>query len=163
MNEDKIQNALHHHCLCKQNRFAIPNAYLYHNESDLLSVSRSGYVQEYEIKISKADFRADFKKYRHREYQNPGFDRGPAYFSYVAPEGIIEVKDLPEYAGLLHYKEGCVAGENGYVTIVKKAMRFKNSQKLSIKQCLELCGKLSFRYWDMRRRTNPLRGGGDEI
>lgn len=35
-------------------------------EADLVSVTRSNLIHEFEIKISKSDFRADFKKVKHR-------------------------------------------------------------------------------------------------
>lgn len=45
------------------NHFPIaPNVCAYGWESDMLSVLKSGYINEYEIKISLSDFRADAKK-----------------------------------------------------------------------------------------------------
>ncbi len=35
-------------------------------EADLVSVTRSNFIHEYEIKISRSDFLADFKKTKHR-------------------------------------------------------------------------------------------------
>lgn len=43
------------------------NVYLYNEESDFLSISKDMYTHEFEIKISRSDFKADFKKSRHIE------------------------------------------------------------------------------------------------
>jgi hypothetical protein len=40
-----------------------PNIYIdQNNEMDLMGLRRSGYIDEIEIKLSKSDFQADFKK-----------------------------------------------------------------------------------------------------
>jgi hypothetical protein len=41
------------------------NVYLFKNESDWLSFLQSGFCYEVEIKISRSDFKADFKKEKH--------------------------------------------------------------------------------------------------
>lgn len=47
----------------------IANAYIYDNESDYLSISRKNIATEVEIKISRSDFKADFKKPKHSAYK----------------------------------------------------------------------------------------------
>ncbi len=63
MNERKIQSALfkafHSH------PYKFTNAYYFNNESDWLSFLASGFCYEVEIKISRSDFKADFKKEKH--------------------------------------------------------------------------------------------------
>jgi len=59
MTETDIQNYLHR-CFAGRN-YEIPNVYLYDWESDFISVTRAGYIHEYEIKISKSDFKNDVK------------------------------------------------------------------------------------------------------
>ena len=34
-------------------------------ECDVISISKSNYIYEYEVKISRSDFKADFKKPKH--------------------------------------------------------------------------------------------------
>ena len=45
-------------------RYFLNNLYVFSNswESDYLSLTKSGYLYEGEVKISKSDFKADFKK-----------------------------------------------------------------------------------------------------
>lgn len=66
MNEYVIQDLIYK-WLVGHHINIIPNLYLYQWESDMISVTKSGYVHEYEIKISKKDFYADFlKKEKHQ-------------------------------------------------------------------------------------------------
>lgn len=64
MTEKLIQKALrinfnsHNYIFC--------NAFYFENESDFLSFLPNGYCYEIEIKISRSDFKADFKKIKHK-------------------------------------------------------------------------------------------------
>ena len=104
--------------------FSMPNYTYFCNESDFLTVTKNGYVDEYEIKISRSDYRADQKKERWELYKTrPHLRRGttfsysqyphttvfyrryPNRFWYVTPEGLITPDELPEYAGLITRNE----------------------------------------------------------
>jgi hypothetical protein len=103
-------------------------------ECDVLSVTKSDYICEYEIKISKSDFKADFKKEKHTlitervfnetvtlkkvgkktfEIKNPYY--APNYFYFVVTENLVTLDEVPEYAGLIYVKE------NGSFETIKKA------------------------------------------
>ena len=46
--------------------FLAPNIYLeYGTEMDLMGIRKSGYIDEIEIKLSRQDYRADFRKESH--------------------------------------------------------------------------------------------------
>lgn len=77
-------------------------------EYDVLSVSLSGMVHEFEVKISRSDFKADFKKNKLQLYSSFGINTTviPNYFSYVCPEGLIKVEEIPIYSGLYYAKDG---------------------------------------------------------
>ena len=64
MNERSIQNQIHNYFSGRI--YEIPNVYLYDWESDFISVTRAGYIHEYEIKISKSDFNNDAKSKTHK-------------------------------------------------------------------------------------------------
>lgn len=64
MNEANIQNYLHRYFTGRL--YEIPNIYLFDWESDFISVTRAGYIHEYEIKISKSDFNNDAKSKAHK-------------------------------------------------------------------------------------------------
>ncbi len=127
MTESDIQFALYQKY--QQRQMVMPNVYVLRagfdtHESDFLTVTANGYIDEYEIKISRQDFKADLKKHRHLAYTHlspwtwayrpygwwgktgPYTEIGskaryPNRFWYVVPEGLIDVEDLPEHAGLL--------------------------------------------------------------
>lgn len=98
---------------------AAPNLFLYPWESDLIIVNKSGYISEYEVKLSVSDFRNDFKKQGHikshtnfyGEYLNgntkheslvKGF--GPNRFFYCFPADMIPHSEVPEWAGIIHIR-----------------------------------------------------------
>lgn len=68
MTEKYIQRALfkafHSHV------YKFTNVYFFNNESDWLSFLSSGFCYEVEIKISRSDFKADFKKEKHQIHQS---------------------------------------------------------------------------------------------
>jgi hypothetical protein len=84
-------------------------------ECDLISVNPQGLLCEWEIKISRSDFQADFRKERKHRCLALGQGRvarrrGSAleyqfltcsYFSYACPAGLLRESDLPPYAGLV--------------------------------------------------------------
>ena len=63
MTEKSIQKALFH--LFNSHEYKFTNTYFFNNESDFLSFLSSGFCYECEIKISRSDFKADFKKEKH--------------------------------------------------------------------------------------------------
>lgn len=84
-------------------KYCIENLYVFNWESDFLCCTKSGIYYEYEIKVSRSDFRADKKKKnKHLILEGVQEDRRPNYFYYAVPEGLIEAKDVPDYAGLVY-------------------------------------------------------------
>jgi len=68
----------------------------FNHECDIISVSKAGYATEYELKISKADLKADFRK-KHDHSDN----KIKALF-YVFPEYLRDCIELiPDKAGIL--------------------------------------------------------------
>jgi hypothetical protein len=83
-------------------------------ECDVISVSKSDYIYEYEIKISRSDFKKDFIKEKHNHIINEKFTyirkkellfRVCNYFNYVVPKDLISPDEVPEYAGLIYINE----------------------------------------------------------
>ena len=71
-------------------------------ENDLISVTKSGLVHEFEIKLSKADLLADFKKpYRKHDKLRERAPGIPSYFWFVIYEFEICLTEIPDYAGLI--------------------------------------------------------------
>jgi len=177
MNEYTIQDWLYGFTAYRKHESQIPNIYLYFWESDFISVTLAGFVHEFEIKISKADFKHDFKKTeRHESIENGlirvadgrsewmrKFDeihgnkfkdtlmrKRPNYFWYVCPPGLIAVSDVPKYAGLLY------AGNTFYDTPVKAAPRL-HGEKISENARRRIGRTYGFKYWDLRKTLNDMR------
>ena len=105
------------------------------HEADVLGINKAGFIYEYEIKRSRSDFKADFKKkHKHRNLKERishriynVWENGkitnktqkvimiPSRFFYACEENLISPEEIPEYAGLVYVNE--VSG----LTEIKKA------------------------------------------
>jgi len=83
-------------------------------ECDVISISKSDYIYEYEVKISRADFKKDFIKEKHTNIINEKYTRVskgelvyllPNYFNFVTPTNLISIDEVPDYAGLIYMDE----------------------------------------------------------
>jgi hypothetical protein len=83
-------------------------------ECDVLSISKSDYIYEYEIKISRSDYKRDFIKPKHSNIINEKYTKtikkelnylSANYFTYVVPTGLISIEEVPVYAGLIYFNE----------------------------------------------------------
>lgn len=78
-------------------------------ECDVIEITKAGYWVEYEVKTSRADYLADFKKSKTRRGETvtkhglleSDPTKGPSRFFFVAPMGLIKPEDLPKWAGLI--------------------------------------------------------------
>ena len=67
MNSSFIDKCLHNKF--HSHKYQLSNSFIYSEESDFFSVTGAGYAQEVEIKISRSDFKADFKKRKHEDFR----------------------------------------------------------------------------------------------
>lgn len=151
--EQFVQDRLYYWLNRKGHDMIVPNATRFiSKEADLISVTKAGYIYEYEIKTSVRDYRADFKKeWKHQRYgeglfldSKNGYRRGPNRFFYAVPEGLIDPSDVPDYAGLIYVREKACFNEE-----VKPAPT-RHREKITASQWWDLCRKLMWRYWDGR-------------
>lgn len=94
-------------------KYDIDGLYVFNDwESDKILETKSGYIYEFEIKVSRADFKNDFK---HKKEKYDKFNLilegkedvlTPNYFSYACPENLISEEEIPSYAGLVYVTEG---------------------------------------------------------
>lgn len=121
--------------------------------ADLLFISRSGYATEIEIKISRADWKAD----RHKQK----FDRERphiARFFYAVPETLADSQPewTPEYTGLLIVR----AAHNSYsfdeVTEARAAIR-RPAQKMSDREIARVHRSAYFRFWEQEMARLQVR------
>ena len=104
--EKLIQQQLRYSFLSPSSvKYFTENLNVYDWESDVLKITKSGYAYEFEIKISRGDFKNDFKhkKKKHLLLENKeNNSKMPNYFYYVVPEGLVTEDEVPEYAGLIY-------------------------------------------------------------
>lgn len=157
--EKTVQNVLVRHLMKMRYNMIVPNCKLYGYEADMLSLSKSGMISEFEIKISTSDFRADAKKVKkHRLLASNRAQRKtkrgsktlkPNYFYYIAPEGVIPEDEVPRYAGFIEIIPGIGP------KVIKKASRL-HGIKADDKQKAYLGRSLMYRYWKSRMNDKNL-------
>lgn len=139
-------------------------------ESDFFMVNVGGYTYEVEIKVTIADFKVDARKVdkhsilkdgtyssrvgHHRKdvpssskdsiewvtTQKP-WGRRPNKFFYAVPEGMIDIADVPAYAGLMY------ARENDIITVKEAPFIHKEKMKLEHLLCMKF-----YCYWQENLR-----------
>lgn len=84
-------------------RYILNNLYVFGWESDTLILTKSGYWYEIEIKISRKDFKNDFRNKHDKQatLADIASTLKPNYFYYAVPENMLEVEEIPNYAGLI--------------------------------------------------------------
>lgn len=120
------------------------NAFLGRYECDFLGIRRSGFIDEFEIKLTRSDFRADFCKscedvLKHDELLNGKLP--PNYFYFVAPEGIIKLEELNPKYGLIEVTD------KGVLKTRKEARRL-HKDKASDEQKISLLKKHHWKWWN---------------
>ena len=141
----------------------IPNYYVGGYEADVYKISKAGITTEFEIKISKSDFKVDFSK-GFIKYDGTTINKHDLIsqgkrtnkFYFVVPEGLILKEEVPEYAGLIY----CT--KEGYLKVIKnskllhKGSHFEKDPNLYEK----LLGNLLFRE---RNASRALRNAKNYI
>jgi len=129
----------------------VPNCYInfgtsVDHECDLIIIKRSGYAEEIEIKMSKSDFKADFKK-KHRH-----IDERLQHLYYAIPSEIYEqCKELiPEYAGVFTITK---YEDRAFTKCVKSAPK-KKCRKLTTEEQLKIARLGVMRVWNLKEKYN---------
>lgn len=90
-----------------RSEFTVPNVFFFgeknKTESDIVEVTKTGYLVEYEVKTSRSDFLADRRKSKWSFYKF-NYHKAPKYFYYILPKGTAKVEELPDFAGLVEYE-----------------------------------------------------------
>jgi hypothetical protein len=122
------------------------------HECDMFIVKRSGLAVEVEIKRSKQDLLADFKK-RHNHHER---DNKINEFYYAIPEEIYGkcVGLFPEDAGVFICQRGY--NDRIHATKIKDAKKIKGSRKLTIEEQLKVAKLGCMRIWNLKRKIIKL-------
>lgn len=146
--EQSIQKALRYKILSPSSvKYFTENLNVYDWESDVLKITKSGYAYEFEIKISRADFKNDFKhkKKKHNLLEQKEGNI-PNYFYYVVPTDLIKEDEIPEYAGLIYIDATIFGSGKPYYSFneIRKAPKL-HSNKID-EHNLKLVDKFYYNY-----------------
>lgn len=139
---------------CRRGVFiSAPNIFLCCGESDFIEVTQHGYIYEYEVKTSLADYRADFKKTvwaksgripKHDLLSGKCSDPTiclPRRFHFVIPHQLEQQVDTLPYAGLI------VVNEFGVFKPRVKAPLLKQAAKITEAQRAQILESLVHKFW----------------
>lgn len=166
---------MRNHAMGMQHEWITPNAMLYAWESDLLTVTRSSMVHEFEIKCTRADLLQDLKKPKHSQGQllhghfldkpkGQGWTipeskeddrkragaivcRRPNYFSFAMP---CEIFRKLAHGTLPTYAGIYTVDEYGRVR-QEHAPRQLHREAISNEDLLALARRIHYRYWNELR------------
>lgn len=107
-------------------------------ECDVLELTKAYFFREYEIKVTRSDFFADRKKLRSVSFGETATkysllakasERGPSAFYYCVPAGLVEVDEVPVWAGLIEFTK--YANARGFISeaTVKQAPRLHSHRR----------------------------------
>lgn len=119
-----------------------------HHECDVLSVSNSGYLTEFEIKVSKSDLKADLKK-RHNHNS-----KRLKYQYFAIPKELKECVELiPENFGIVIVSEDKYSDGSDYYRVkeIRKPKK-NNARKISDEEFINLCRLSAMRFWSVKRK-----------
>lgn len=137
------------HNICIPN---IRSFLLYTGESDLVALTNSKWLKEYEIKISVADLKKDLKKAKHLFWNEP--KNLVSELWYAMPKDIYKEElniYIPDYAGiaLAYIDKSKILFE-----IKRKAIRKESARKLTDYECFRIARLGSIRYWINRYKES---------
>lgn len=92
--------------------FQLPRSFIYEWESDYWAMTKDGVTREYEIKISRSDFRKDAKKDKHKDST-----KGANFFYYVCPDDVIKPEEVDKKYGLIY------VDKSGFTRVVKRGLK----------------------------------------
>lgn len=149
--EKDILNILNQYFFAKSSiKYLINNLYVFSWESDYLALTKSGLFYEIEVKISRNDFKNDFKKTKKHmilENNNDLAIHKPNFFYYAVPENLIHESEIPDYAGLIYVHNKYFP----YYDIVKKSPQLTKN-KINIDE-LKLTDKFYYNMWQWKNNA----------
>jgi hypothetical protein len=169
--ERSIQNALFDYLRWRGYLLACPNyTPVGWWECDLLGITKAGFAVEFEIKLTRADFKADAGKAKVRfgmkdgrfgkivgeakhDLLACGHEKGPNRFFYVVPDGMLSEEDVPEWAGLI----ACLPYHGDRISlVVRKEAPKLHKQKADERVIHHMSSVFYWRFWNLRRGLTEL-------
>jgi hypothetical protein len=125
------------------------------HEADMFIIKKSKYAVEVEIKRTKSDLMADFKKLHKHE------DNRIHELYYAIPDNLYEsCKSLiPKHAGIITCERWYVSWEKKWsITVRTRRNPIKNilARKLTDKECLKIAHLGTMRIWNLKNKIIKL-------
>ncbi len=128
-------------------------------EADLIVMTKSGYLSEVEIKISKSDFDNDFKK------KHSHGSKKIKYFYYAFPKDLMEkynlIEEVPNHAGVISVDRRRLRTlkinpfhKNHSGCEIEKKPKLLYNYKLSLEEQYKLARLGAIRVWSLKQRMN---------
>lgn len=114
-----------------QGEITLPNFYTGTHESDVFVIRDSGICYDFEVKISRKDYFADFKKKGKHDQIQAG-DCIANKFCFVVPIGLVKPEEVPVYAGLIYF-------DNGALQEVKSGRLLHKDKRISLASIAKSC------------------------
>ena len=162
--EKGVQDILRYKFLSPSTKkYEVANLYVYGWESDYLIITQSMLVYEIEIKISRNDFKNDFKNKQDKHLLFEGgemlgkFSKAggmPNYFYYAVPAGLIKPEEVPEYAGLIYVKQ--------WGTEIVKDAKKLTDEKFDLEK-MKLTDKFYYSMWNWKDKFDKFRDADEKI
>lgn len=138
MKTKDLEIAITQYCLIICNHeIVVPRCSSVGFEADILSVTKTAFIHEFEIKVSRQDFKVDKNKNKWQFYEKVG-TYCPNYFWYTCPVDLIKPDEIKDYQGLIY------VNEDRSVNIIKQAKRIQ-SKKCNKKVYRRMVRSLSYK------------------
>lgn len=135
-------------------RVVIPNVYPHprYKEMDIMAIRPSGYVEEIEVKLTKSDYAADFRKTLNikdglvNKNKHQALKEGLSLcnrFYFLMPQDLADGIVVPEHAGLY------ILSNSGWIELIKKAPLL-HRRKITPEIEMNVLKNLQYRYWTQR-------------
>jgi hypothetical protein len=150
MTEGELANHLAKWLDCNH-KLIVPNALLDYFEADLVAVSKSLYLSEYEIKVAKSDLEREFKCCN-KESKRYAMESGSPYASCQSyywlavhePLAELALEKAKPYMGVIS------VDDKGWVKVVRKAKRLPGAKPLNADKLYFIATLASRRLWGLR-------------
>jgi hypothetical protein len=142
MTEFDVQMMLGQHLLLKSHSFVIPNKCLKY-ECDLISFNLSEYLNEFEIKVTRADFKHERVKERKHKWLVTGkpAKNKPNYFWFATPFDLIQPEEINPLYGLIYVSDKTIK-------IIKRPKLLHKTKHLDMKMMKSLTRAMSFKIFN---------------
>lgn len=137
--ERYLQSRFFHTFVYRKYDLIIPNVIANIGICDLLCIRKSGYTEDVEIKVTHSDFIQEFKHKKNKHLTLRTRSCACNRFWFFCPEGVIDEKEIPKYAGFL------VLDKAGKIRVVKEAPLLHKEKHPYLTDPSKICHSLMFK------------------